>query len=813
MKLSASVFGIDYRTFFRATLIALLLIADVLISRLRTIPPISIVYFFIILFILTGWWIWRTIQNKGLPRTPITIPLFIYLLAVLISTIFSVDQRRSLDGLIATFAVVSFFFLICDLLIYGWKVETLEIALLIFVTYLISHGLLKIFDWYKLWYTIQVPEYPPYLLRYRLFGVSAWPSKLVMLINAGIPFAIFRMSNASSFIRKVLWGSWLLASIVVIIYSDTRGGFVSLVFILAITIGWLLFSKRVPFRENPVHWLKKNSSIILTFIVYIGVFFLISNINKLISPHSGYVRHGRGITAGRIDFWRVAINIFLKYPLVGSGPITYPRFYIQELPGGINGWISPHAHNLILNTASQLGILGLIALGSIFISLAVVLYRSTKFRSLILIESLSSNSHLLVGTIAALSGVLIQSMFDRVEEIPHTMFSILLIVCIGLYVLGKIEDHGKRNQFISIIFFAILIFVTGLFYRQYTAHSSQLLGLQSAYERNWKEAADHIETATDYDPELIFYYEQQGYALGALSLSPDTSIDGKALQLAIDSYSVVNENIPIWAPNYVNLSQLLEHAGKPEESFALLESIPGKWFQVWPFLTFFLADKYQSLGQFSEADDLYRDGLVHSFWMKETAICQKSEACKDIATQIQIEDNELFSTHELALTEIEGGSPNEALSILDAIPLSESSPLIWVDRAAAHLALDEIPQSEYALEIAKTLDVLNQPIASSIYALTASNLLLRSQKTDEAIEILESVVRPMIRLRTYEYIVYQRFGFPDHLLPSLAILEQNKFDLMIYSQLGDLYRENGNLNDAEWAVNQAIILSSLLETE
>ena len=173
----------EIKTLLRAVLIALLLIVDALIGKLRTIPPVSIVYLFFILSILTGWWLWRTINKRGIPRTPITIPIIFYLIIVIISTIYSVDQRRSLDGLIATCGVVLVFFVICDLLSSGWKVEILEIALLIFFTYLIIHGLWKIFDWYRFWYTIQVPDYPPYPIRFRLFGVSAWPSKLVMLIN------------------------------------------------------------------------------------------------------------------------------------------------------------------------------------------------------------------------------------------------------------------------------------------------------------------------------------------------------------------------------------------------------------------------------------------------------------------------------------------------------------------------------------------------------------------------------------------------------------------------------------------------------
>lgn len=56
--------------------------------------------------------------------------------------------------------------------------------------------------------------------------------------------------------------------------------------------------------------------------------------------------------AWRLDFWRWALGAFLSSPLVGVGPGGYQQ---------LTGW--QHAHNFILTTAAETGLIGLAAAG------------------------------------------------------------------------------------------------------------------------------------------------------------------------------------------------------------------------------------------------------------------------------------------------------------------------------------------------------------------------------------------------------------------------------------------------------------------
>ena len=180
----------------RSLIIFLILFIDAYIGSSRTIWPTSLIISITSLVILFSWWLWKTLHKRGLPRSPISLPLVIFLLVVIISTIFSIDQRRSLVGLLATLALVLTYFLLCDLLISGWKPEIFVIALLSFTGFLLLTGLVEIIFWYLNWYKISVPEYPTFLVRFRLGGDTWYSNLFAMLIYITLRFAIIRLYQA-----------------------------------------------------------------------------------------------------------------------------------------------------------------------------------------------------------------------------------------------------------------------------------------------------------------------------------------------------------------------------------------------------------------------------------------------------------------------------------------------------------------------------------------------------------------------------------------------------------------------------------------
>lgn len=789
--------------YFRATFIAVLLIFDSSIGFLRSIPPISFFYLSIILIIITGWWIWKTYYKRGLPRTPITIPIIIFYIVVILSTFFSINQRKSLDGLIATTTVIMLIFLFCDLLLSGWDPRTFEIALLIFTSYLLVQGMGEIINWFTTWISLSVPEYPIFPLEYRLYGVTAHPNLLAALIYMTIPFVIIRLSKSKSKILTIGWIIWLLIADVVFYFTNSRGGIVSILFVLIVTIGWIISQKKISFHKNIKLWLKSNRYIFGLLLVYIGVFGLLYIFSKDSSSNSSTLRHGAGITAGRLKFWEIAINSFLENPVLGTGPSTYAISYINQLPSGIYGWIAPHAHNFYLNTLAELGFLGIIALGGIILGVIWSFYsflrKNTK-------DDIAKNVFI-VCTGAALIGICVHSSVDVLTWIPHITIPIIMLLVLGLFATNNITPGKEISSRWMWLVLVIPLVIGSLSMRLYYAISFQVNSIQAGYDEDWIAALNFLESANEYDPNLKFYYEQLGYALGAYSTKNINYISEEELSKAIQSYEIANDIPPIWAPNYVNLAELQNFAGYPEEVLLTLESIPKNWLNRWKIPQMLLAEIYYEVDRVNEGILLYRNALTEDNWLIETAMCQRSKLCRRIADQIILDPKSEYSIHYEAIDMIKQGHPRIALGILDKNSPDSSSALIWVDRAAAHCALNEYPQCEYSLAIAKALRAENQAIPRSFYVQTKSNFLIHNNSIQEAINILESDIKPLVRIKNYENIVHNRIGFPEALLPSISILENTPHDLENLYLLKELYIQEDRLDEAAWVEEQISALS------
>ena len=149
------------------------------------------------------------------------------------------------------------------------------------------------------------------------------------------------------------------------------------------------------------------------------------------------------------------------------------------------------------NTGAQLGILGLLAFGFLLLSLFISTTRSPKAHYLIKNSHSSKETSLIVAISAGMVGVLIHSMFDRLEETPHTILPLLILVVVGLYTLDLVRISSNLNRKIAWIFFLLPIFSSFYLVRINNAQSHQLNRLINGVENNWSEASKLTKAAAD----------------------------------------------------------------------------------------------------------------------------------------------------------------------------------------------------------------------------------------------------------------------------------------------------------------------------
>jgi len=127
--------------------------------------------------------------------------------------------------------------------------------------------------------------------------------------------------------------------------------------------------------------------------------------------------------SARWNFWLVATAIFLRRPLLGSGPGTFNLFWLHLYPPP--AWQAMHAHSMIFNTAAEQGIVGLIALAVMALAVVRVAWRD-------------------VGLLAAVMAFAAHSLVDSLNVAPAVM--ITLAVLLGSRLGGLSHEHRLRTE-------------------------------------------------------------------------------------------------------------------------------------------------------------------------------------------------------------------------------------------------------------------------------------------------------------------------------------------------------------------------------
>ena len=789
----------------RAVGLGVILFVYTWLGPLRDFPPFVLYVQGTIMLALCGWWGWKVVRRERLARSPLALPLVALLGSTAISTFFSVDPRLSAPGLLGTLTLVLFFFVICDLLLAGWSPETFVDALLLLVALVLGQALWATVDWYWSWWQIRVPEYPPFLVPLRLYGVADHPNLLAALTNLALPFAIVRLALAPRLGARLAYGLWLVVDDVVLFFTRSRGGWVAASVVIAITVGWLLFRDGLPRRTHIGSWLRRSWRIWATMFAYLALFAALLVLTTHTSP-SMYSTNGGSLTTigGRTEFWGIAWSNFLAHPPAGSGPLTYGRTYVNSYPA-VRMFVAPHAHSIYLNVLTENGLIGILAFGWIFAVGAQILARAWRFPLIPGKLRLDRHHPLLPCVSAALGGYLVHGIADVPGMLPTTALLIVMLSALGLQTVDALGKGSGRLSRRSVVAFAVPLALGIVLVRQTVGQQAMLQGILHGLNGDWQEATRALDAAIAADPAFAFYYAQRGYAYGVLA-DPSASDDEQTgLGQALGSYAIALRTGPEHVPDLLNAAELLERTGATEQADQMLAAALSHGVD-WALPALLLGNRYAAEGKAAEAETFFATAFSREPRAREMAACRHSYSCRKAALRIPVETTISTQVHNDALALLAQGRPQEALDALRAVPTSDVDPSLWLDRAEAHLALGQLAQVRYELRVAETVGVM----PSARAALTRAALHVALGQTKEAISALEVVTRPQIRDSAYSQVVFRRIGLPGPLLPRLAMLQRTSEDLAVYRELARLYAEEGRASDAAWAREQADVLAGLL---
>jgi tetratricopeptide (TPR) repeat protein len=295
---------------------------------------------------------------------------------------------------------------------------------------------------------------------------------------------------------------------------------------------------------------------------------------------------GRGLDL-RSYIYQAAITLFSQKPITGYGLFTFGRglLHLASTPP-----LSAHnsAHNLILNIAAELGVLGLLAL--LFTFVVVVRAFWQKWRT-------GSDRFLLIAAYGALVAVLTHHLFDD----PTTLTPVVVLtgmIPLTLAIVPASIANTRRPTW-GIVALAWIVILCGGFWN-YVGYRNYFAALQTGDA----SALDRVATANPGNPIYAFY------AGALLAQNPATRPD------AIAAYRRFLNIEPYYAPAWVNLAHLASGNAALDALHHAYDLAPQSW-----VIAYLYGTAHEAAGQadmaraaYQQAVTLYPDVVVYDQW-------------------------------------------------------------------------------------------------------------------------------------------------------------------------------------------------------
>ncbi len=360
----------------------------------------------------------------------------------------------------------------------------------------------------------------------RPVGVLGNPNFLAALLVMLLPMIAGRLRMARTPLARVLLAVDGAATLGMIGLTFSRGGWIAAVVALGL---WAVMSLPL------LRWWKATPLAVRALIVLVIVGGLAFGARVLVQSLG---IGGRGLEV-RSWIYETAIREFTDHPLTGTGLFTMGAGLAQynSMPP-----FEPHshAHNIILNVAAELGIVGLLAL-------ALTAWATLR-------GALRAKDPLAIMGIAAFAGAVVHQMFDMPMMKPA--LALTAVAALVLALPATTPTLRRRWQPALIAVGGAVLVITGLWSAlNYSAYYTALRdGLASG---DYRAAAARLQAVEASDPMMPIYPEQRGELLGlAASMG-----DAQAAQDGAASMARAVALAPSYATNWANLAALQEQSG------------------------------------------------------------------------------------------------------------------------------------------------------------------------------------------------------------------------------------------------------------
>src|SRR3989344_8896764 len=485
---------------------------------------------YVLTILIAAAWVAKWINQKKITirRTPLDVPILLFLLSQILSTIFSIDTHTSLcgyysrfhGGLMSTISyIVLYYAFVTNIKISNLKYQISNI--LLSATLVSLYGVAEHFGIDKQLWVQDVQN--------RVFSTLGQPNWLSAYLVALLPLPIFLALQQKS--KKLVTANCLLAALflVTIWFTKSQSGLGATAVVLTAIVAYILIQKLQPITSNYQKLLISLPLITLAIFLVAFKWSFFQKISPLGPPNlPELVVQDKKQRVGGSDsliirqvVWQGARELAKRNPLFGTGVETFGYSYFSVRPAIHNllsewEFLYNKAHNEYLNTLANTGFFGLATyLFLIFSSLRVLLSRHCEgLRP----EAIHIDRHaplamtylgspLFFGYIS----ILITNYFGF-SVVPIALF-FFLFPAISFINSDSIEKHLSINfhinQWLSLpLLLLITIYLLLIPVDQWRADLAYNRGKQAHTQQLLKPSLDYIKEATRISPDEPLFRAQ-----------------------------------------------------------------------------------------------------------------------------------------------------------------------------------------------------------------------------------------------------------------------------------------------------------------
>ncbi len=552
-----------------------------------------LVYFLTIVIVLT--WILKMINQKTLilNRTPLDIPLLLFLGANILSTIFSIDTHTSIWGYYSRsngglLSIVSY------LLLYWAFVSNMDAPkVLNTLKFGLVSGLII-----SLWGIAEHFGVSPSCVILRgEFNASCWiqdvqsrvfatlgqPNWLAAYLAMLIFPSLYFFLTAKNRILQTTYYLLLVTSYLAFTFTYSRGP------ILGLITGMIVFLiLSFPRRSSTVGMTKRVLIVLATFFLInllfgsaLTNFRLVSKFAppprpaiSLPTPASTVTQLEQGGTESgqiRLIVWKGALEIFKHFPIFGSGVETFAISYFQFRPQAHNlvsewDFLYNKAHNEFLNYLANTGLVGLGTYLIIIITFIIIILKRKGTDHLLLLSLLASYLSYHVTNFFGFSVVataLLFYLFPALAFVATESTKALKLSTVNWIYRRPLYTKLAKGVVIFLTLY-LLYFIIKLWY----ADNLFAKGMKESETGNVGSSYNFLLSASILNSNEPFYRSELSFAAAsaALSLSPgeatlSTKLKDQATQESEKVLKSSPKNVSFWRTairTYFQLSALDE---------------------------------------------------------------------------------------------------------------------------------------------------------------------------------------------------------------------------------------------------------------